>query len=69
MLHDISYLLRLPIVREAVGAVDIPDTWRAGLSDHFAEVMVPPDCQPTLSKNCWKTNVYMCMVAASKYME
>jgi hypothetical protein len=52
MLHDISYLLRLPIVREAVGAVDIPDTWRAGLSDHFAEVMVPPDCQPTLSKNC-----------------
>jgi hypothetical protein len=30
-LQDVSYLLGLPIAREAVGAVDILDTWRLEL--------------------------------------
>jgi hypothetical protein len=45
ILQDISYLLRLPIVEEAVGAIDVPDTWRAELFSRFAEVMLPPDRQ------------------------
>jgi hypothetical protein len=42
-LQDVSYLLGLPIAREAVGAVDILDTWRLELSTRFADVMVPPN--------------------------
>jgi hypothetical protein len=53
MLLHVSYLLGFPIVGEAVGAVDVPDTGRAVISDRFAEMMVPPDRQPPLSKNCW----------------
>jgi hypothetical protein len=53
MLQQVLYLLGLPIVGEAVGVVDVPDTRRAGLLDRFAEVMVPPDHQRPLPKNCW----------------
>jgi hypothetical protein len=42
-LQDVSYLLELHIVGEAFGAVDVPDTWRVELSDHFTVVMVPLD--------------------------
>jgi hypothetical protein len=48
--QDVSYLLGLPIAWEAVGAVDVPDTWRGNLSYHFVRVMVPPDCQPSLDQ-------------------
>jgi hypothetical protein len=52
-LQVVSYLCGLPIVGEAVGAIDAPGTCKAGLSDHFVEVMVPSDRQPPLSKNDW----------------
>jgi hypothetical protein len=52
-LQDISYLLGLPIVEETIGAIDVPDTWRVELYGRFAEVMLPPDRQPPLSRNCW----------------
>jgi hypothetical protein len=42
-LQVVSYLFGLSIVGEVVGAIDAPGTWKAGLSDHFVEMMVPSD--------------------------
>jgi hypothetical protein len=40
-LQDVSYLLRLPIVGEAVGPIIVPPTWRVELQERFAPVNPP----------------------------
>jgi hypothetical protein len=33
--RDVPYLLELPIAVEAIGVVDLPDTWRVNLKNRF----------------------------------